>query len=70
MPMQELCMRYLLSFQGGVSVLTGVDTPEQLKENCRMAALGPLPPDLLKEIAGTVPLLPERLIRPALWNKK
>lgn len=70
MPMQELCMRYLLSFPGSVSVLTGVDTPEQLKENCRMAALGPLPPDLLKEVAETVPLLPESLIRPSLWNKK
>ncbi len=68
MPMQELCMRYLLSFPGGVSVLTGVDTPEQLQENCRMAALGPLPADLLKQVSETVPLLPERLIRPKLWN--
>lgn len=70
MPMQELCMRYLLSFPGGVSVLTGVDTPEQLQENCRMAEAGPLPADLLKQIIETVPLLPERLIRPKLWNNK
>ena len=70
LPMQELCMRYLLSFPGGVSVLTGVDTPEQLQENCRMAALGPLPPDLLKLVTETVPLLPERLIRPKMWNSK
>ena len=70
LPMQELCMRYLLSFPGGVSVLTGVDTPEQLQENCRMAALGPLPSDLLKQVSETVPLLPERLIRPKLWNSK
>ena len=69
MPMQELCMRYLLSFPGGVSVLTGVDTPEQLQENCRMAALGPLPADLLKQVSEAVPLLPERLIRPKLWNR-
>ena len=69
MPIQELCMRYLLSFPGGVSVLTGVDTPEQLQENCRMAALGPLPADLLKQVSETVPLLPERLIRPKLWNR-
>lgn len=70
MPMQELCMRYLLSFPGGVSVLTGVDTPEQLQENCRMADLGPLPADLLQKVSETVPLLPERLIRPKLWNVK
>lgn len=70
LPMQELCMRYLLSFPGKVSVLTGVDTPEQLQENCRMAALGALPEDLLKKVNETVPLLPERLIRPKLWNTK
>ena len=70
LPMQELCMRYLLSFPGSVSVLTGVDTPEQLLENCRMAEKGPLPPDLLKKVTETVPLLPETLIRPHLWHKK
>ena len=70
MPMQELCMRYLLSFTGNVSVLTGVDTPEQLLENCRMAEKGPLPADLLKQVSEAVPLLPETLIRPHLWNKK
>ena len=47
-----------------------VFTPEQLQENCRVAALGPLPSDLLKQISETVPLLPERLIRPKLWNNK
>ena len=69
MPMQELCFRYLLSFPGDVSVLTGVDTPEQLLENCRMAEAGPLPSDLFEKVSQTVPLLPERLIRPKLWNR-
>jgi aryl-alcohol dehydrogenase-like predicted oxidoreductase len=69
MPMQELCMRYLLSFPGSVSVLTGVDTPEQLQENCRMAEAGPLPPDLFQQVSCTVPLLAEQLIRPKLWNR-
>lgn len=69
MPMQELCMRYLLSFPGSVSVLTGVDTPEQLQENCRMAEAGPLPPDLFLQVSCTVPLLAEQLIRPKLWNR-
>ena len=70
MPMQELCMRYLFSKPGPVSVLTGVDTVEQLLENVRMAALGPLPEDLLKAVEETVPMLDERLIRPGNWNKK
>ena len=69
MPMQELCMRYLLSFPGSVSVLTGVDTPEQLQENCRMAEAGPLPSDLFQQVSCTVPLLAEQLIRPKLWNR-
>ena len=70
MPMQELCMRYLLSFTGNISVLTGVDTPEQLQENCRIATKGPLQEELLKQVSETVPLLPETLIRPRLWNRK
>ena len=70
MPMQELCMRYLFSKPGPVSVLTGVDTVEQLQENVRMAALGPLPEDLLKAVQETVPMLDEQLIRPGNWNKK
>ena len=69
LPMAELCMRYLLSQPGPVSVLTGVDTPEQLKENVRMAELGALPDDLFKAVRDTVPLLDERLIRPGNWPK-
>ena len=69
-PMPELCMRYLLSFPGNTSVLTGVDTPEQLLENCRLAEKGPLPQELLQKVIDTVPLLPESLIRPKLWNIK
>lgn len=69
LPMQELCMRYLLSFAGNVSVLTGVDTPEQLLENCRIAEKGPLAPELFNAVSETVPLLSEQLIRPKMWNK-
>ena len=69
-PMAELCMRYLLSFPGNTSVLTGVDTPGQLLENCRLAEKGPLPQELLQKVIDTVPLLPESLIRPKLWNIK
>lgn len=67
MPMAELCMRYLFSLQGNVSVLTGVETLEQLAENLRLAELGPLPDDLFREVREAVPLLPETLLRPSLW---
>jgi len=66
--MSELCMRYVLSNPAIGSVLTGVDTVEQLCENVRMAASGPLPADLLDRVRACVPDLPESLVRPALWN--
>lgn len=67
--MAELCMRYVLSNPDIASVLTGVDTPGQMRENLRLAAAGPLPEELASKVRACVPLLPEALIRPALWGK-
>ena len=68
--MAELCMRYVLSNPAISSVLTGVDTVEQVQENLRLAALGPLPADVLGRVRECVPDLPESLVRPALWNTR
>ncbi|MDD4101727.1 MAG: aldo/keto reductase [Kiritimatiellae bacterium] len=68
-PMAELCMRYVLSNPDIASVLTGVDTPEQMRENLRLAAGGALPEELASKVRACVPVLPEALIRPALWRK-
>jgi aryl-alcohol dehydrogenase-like predicted oxidoreductase len=68
--MAELCMRYVLSNPAITSVLTGVDTAEQLRENVRMAVVGPLPADVLGRVRACVPDLPESLVRPALWNTR
>ena len=68
--MAELCMRYVLSNPAVTSVLTGVDTAEQLRENLRLAAQGPLPQDVLGRVRECVPNLPESLVRPALWNTR
>lgn len=70
LPLAELCMRYLFSLPGNPSVLTGVDTPGQLRENIRLANLGPLPDDLFRKVRRTVPLLPEELVRPSQWSKR
>jgi aryl-alcohol dehydrogenase-like predicted oxidoreductase len=67
--MAELCMRYVFSNPALTSVLTGVDTPEQMRENLRLAAAGPLPEDLAAKVRSCVPMLPETLIRPSLWPK-
>jgi len=66
----ELCMRYVLSNPAVTSVLTGVDTAEQLCENLRLAALGPLPEDVLRRVRECSSELPESLVRPALWNTR
>jgi aryl-alcohol dehydrogenase-like predicted oxidoreductase len=68
--MSELCMRYVLSNPAISSVLTGVDTVAQMRENLRLAALGPLPVEVLERVRSCVPELPESLIRPALWNTR
>ncbi len=67
--MSELCMRYALSNPAVASVVTGVDTSEQLRENLRVAALGPLPSDLLDRVRACVPELPETLVRPSRWGR-
>jgi len=68
--MAEFCVRYVLSNPAVSSVLTGVDTVEQMRENLRLAALGPLPADVLGRVRDCVPHLPESLVRPALWNTR
>jgi aryl-alcohol dehydrogenase-like predicted oxidoreductase len=65
----ELCMRYALSNPAVTSVLTGVDTAEQIRENLRLAASGPLPAGTLARVRACVPDLPESLVRPALWKR-
>lgn len=66
----ELCMRYVLSNPAIGSVLTGVDTAEQMRENLRLAAQGPLPLEVLRRVRECVPDLPESLVRPAFWNTR
>jgi glutamate synthase domain-containing protein 1 len=65
----ELFVRYLFSFAEADGILTGVDNAAQLKYNAALAEKGPLPEGLFRQITGIVPELPERLIRPSLWNK-
>ena len=69
MSMAGLCMRFVLSRTGIRSMLTGVDTQEQLRENLALIKAGPLPTALIEEIRSIVPKLPEELIHPKLWSK-
>ncbi|MEN8255778.1 MAG: aldo/keto reductase, partial [Verrucomicrobiota bacterium] len=50
MGMPELCLRYSLSFPAIASVLIGVDSVEQLRENAALMQRGPLDQDLIGKI--------------------
>jgi aryl-alcohol dehydrogenase-like predicted oxidoreductase len=69
MGMAELCLRYGLSFPEITSVLIGVDSPAQLRENVAAMRRGPLTRDVLDRIHACVPAFPEAIVRPALWEK-
>ena len=68
LPMAELALRFLFSKPEPTSVLTGVETVEQLEENIRIAALPPLGEDELRAVdAVAFPELPEMCVSPYFW---
>ena len=69
MSMPELCVRFVLSNQAVISILTGVDNLSQLQENLKLIEKGHLPDDLYHEIQRIVPIYPEKIIRPINWNQ-
>lgn len=69
MIMSELCLRYVLSIKEISSIVIGVDNLEQLKENIRIASLGPLDKDVLKEIEK-LPQMPADLIDIRSWGQR
>ena len=68
LPMAELALRFLFSKPEPKSILTGVETVEQLKENIRIAALPPLDENDLRTVdAIAFPELPETYVSPHFW---
>jgi aryl-alcohol dehydrogenase-like predicted oxidoreductase len=65
--MGELAIRYLLSLKGVTSVLIGVETLEQVRQNLSYFDAGPLPADVLSELEQFAPTLTEQEITPRLW---
>lgn len=68
-PAGELYFRYMLGHPAADCILTGVDSVAQLQENLALAALGPLPADLMRAIDAAVPALPENQVRPGVWPR-
>ena len=68
LPMAELALRFLFSKPEPTSVLTGVETVDQLEENIRIAALPPLDENDLRTVeAIAFPELPEMCVSPYFW---
>ncbi len=69
MSIAELALRYALSLNGLTSVVVGVETVQQMRDNLAIFNRGPLPTDLLAAIDAAVPELPEFVITPKLSPK-
>jgi aryl-alcohol dehydrogenase-like predicted oxidoreductase len=66
----ELAVRYMLSLAAFTSVVVGVDTVEQMRENTAVFARGPLEPALCERIQKAVPDLSDSILFPGNWSKK
>lgn len=64
----ELALRYLLSQPGITSILTGVETREQVEQNLAMFSKGKLSDDILSAIHEDAIELPDSLITPSMWS--
>jgi len=67
MSLAELAVRCMLGQPGVTSVLVGVETEVQVRDNLALFAKGPLPADVQEAVHGLAPAVPEMLITPALW---
>jgi len=66
--LMELALRYILTSLGITSVLTGVETLEQVEQNLLTFARGRLSEDILSAIHQDVTELPEVIITPSMWS--
>jgi aryl-alcohol dehydrogenase-like predicted oxidoreductase len=70
MGIAELALRFVIGLDGVTSVLVGVETLEQMRENLALFTRGPLPADLQQAIGSAVPDLPEQILVPRNWSKR
>ncbi|MFH0796160.1 MAG: aldo/keto reductase [Candidatus Omnitrophota bacterium] len=66
----ELALRYVLGISGLTSVVIGVDSLNQMRQNLAIFAKGPLESALMKRISNAVPALPDTILMPNKWTSK
>jgi hypothetical protein len=60
----------MLGVDGASSLLMGMETLVQLKENIALIGQEALPPEIHRHIAQLIPLLSAEYLCPALWPKE
>jgi aryl-alcohol dehydrogenase-like predicted oxidoreductase len=69
-PLAELALRYVLGLGDLSSILVGVDSVDQMRENLALFAKGPLPPDLMRAVVADAPSLSNRILDPWNWTQR
>jgi aryl-alcohol dehydrogenase-like predicted oxidoreductase len=69
LPLAELALRYVLNLGELTSILVGVESLDQMRENLALFAKGPLPPDLRHAVASIQLFLPDAVLDPWRWPK-
>ncbi len=66
----ELAYRYVASLRGTTSIVVGVETLEQMRDNLRLAEKGPLDSATIAAIEESTSGIPERILMPNLWARE
>lgn len=66
--LSELAVRHALGMEGVTSVLVGVESLQQMRDNLEIFGRGALATDVQDAVDRTRPVLADRIITPALWT--
>jgi aryl-alcohol dehydrogenase-like predicted oxidoreductase len=69
-PLAELALRYVLGLGDLTSILVGVESVDQMRENLALFAKGPLPPDLMQAVVAAAPSLSDAILDPWRWERR
>jgi len=70
MTISELAVRYVLGISGITSLVVGVDSVDQMRENIALFDKGPLASEMSAAVTEAVPDLPESILFPSNWSKR